>query len=709
MRRRFRGMLSRLSLFWRYFSLLAAMILVFLVAFAVATERFADTLQDAYLKQVQGSFEQNAQQFIRDVTLARVLSGSMEDHPDYLVATMGLGKEDQSFAMAVRKINTSFSHQCLMLGLPEQNFAYFRKSGICLTGHSTFPDLESCLSSYLIYENTHSPVAQQLEKINLSIGYHLLPAETVSIQGKRGRFLTLLVPSDRREAVYGFLYSETEILKRFQIETMPESTYFTITHTDGTVLLSHKEEKSRSEGYIQLTCPLPALSSVACVGIPEAYFQQTVRAAQTAAQAIFLLSVILGVVMCFFFSHLSVRPFRRLIQNHAVGQEQETSPNELLALDQFLKTAREKNVALRGMLLSSLLVRAFSGLTIPEEEYKKIAATFPIFRQPLLAAVVRDRTSEYAFEESTAMITLLRTALPEQFMCEYINIQESVILFPAAEEICQQLQDVLLELNAHPERGGRFVCGISTPFLGAGGLGSAIRQAQFCVPESTEHVVAYALSPEGADEDDAQDVDLKQFRQALACWNQPEVLAQIDRMAAFVGKNSRVKPQEMFYSMLFVLRETAETGKLFFENHEKMTYEPTNSPVANLRRLKVPVNDLFEQKAAQQLSDKQMLCGEIVQYIRDHYSEATLCMAVMAKQFGVSERFVYNAVVDITGMNVSNFMAQCRMQEAARLLRDTDESISTIAEKCGYPVESTFYRNFKKYYHVTPADYKNGH
>ena len=708
MRQRLRGMMSRLSLFWRYFFLMAAMILVFLAAFTVATEQFADTLQDAYLEQVQGSFEQNAQQFLRGVTLTRVLSGAMEEHQDYLMVSVGMRQEEVTFTVAVREMYLSFSHQCLLLDLPEHSFVYFRKSGICLTRQGSFPDLESCLDTYLIYEGEDNPVTRELEKTGMSLGYHLLPSETVSVQGRRGRFLTLLVSSDRKEAVYGFLYSEEEILNRFQIGTLPEDTYFNIIHEDGTVLLSHEAEKNPDKGYVQLTCPLPALSSVAYMGIPEAYFQNTVRSSQVAAQAIFLLSVIIGVALCVFFSHLSVRPFRRLIQNHAVGQSKVTSANELLALDQFLKTTREKNVALRGVLLSSLLVRAFSGLTIPEEEYKKIAAAFPIFRQPLRVAVVRDRSAEHALEESSAMITLLRAALPEQFMCEYINIQESVLLFPDTQELCQQLQDVLMELNAHPERGGRFACGISMPFLGASGLGPSIRQAQYCVPESAEHVVAYALSPDENGESDGDDVDLKQFQQALACWNQPEALAQIDRMAAFVGKNSRVKPQEMFYSMLFVLRETAETGKLSFEDHEKMTYEATSSPVANLRRLKGPVNNLFEQKAAQQLSDKQMLCGEIVQYIREHYSDATLCMAAMAKQFCVSERFVYNAVVDITGMNVSNFIAQCRMQEAARLLRDTDENISTIAEKCGYPVESTFYRNFKKYYHMTPADYKRG-
>ena len=58
-------------------------------------------------------------------------------------------------------------------------------------------------------------------------------------------------------------------------------------------------------------------------------------------------------------------------------------------------------------------------------------------------------------------------------------------------------------------------------------------------------------------------------------------------------------------------------------------------------------------------------------------------------------------------MNMSGYLAQIRMHEAARLLRETRENVSTIGEKCGYPVESTFYRNFKKYYHMTPAEYKS--
>ena len=700
--------MSKLSLFWRYFFLLAAVVVVFLLAFTVATGQFTHTLQETYLKQAQNNFEKNAQLFVRDVSLTHALPGAMEDSQYYSVVATGMQWEERGSILALPGISDSFSLQCLLLGLPDEGFIYFKNSGIFLTRYRSFSDPESCFNSSIVYEDTAQDMSELLRTKEMSLGSQMLPAHRISVSGVSGDYMTLMFPSSRRDAVYGFLYPVDTVLEYFQVEHMPGNTYFELKRTDGTKLLSWGDEANRQKDAVRLETRLPALSCTASLDIPTAYFRATVRSAQTVAQVVFLVSVAIGIALCFLFSHLSVQPFRRLLRDHATEQLSENSANELLALDHFLKSARERNVALRNMLLSSLLVRAFSGLTIPEEEYRKISDAFPMFRRGMRAAVVRDRTSDHAMEEGSAMINLLRSILPESFLCEYINIQESVILFSDQPEMCELLQTALLELNAHPERGGRFACGISAPFLGAGQIGPAIRQAQFCIPEHVERVIVQIAQENNGEENAAAEFDMKQIQQALACWNRQEVLVQIDRIAAFAGKNSQVKPQELFYSTLFLLRDTADTGKLSFEDHEKMTYEPTSSPVANLRRLKGIVNDLFEQKAAIQMSDKQILCEEIVQYIRNNFSDATLCLASLAKQFCVSERFVYNAVMDVAGMNVSNFMAQCRMQEAARLLRDTDENVSSIAEKCGYPVESTFYRNFKKYYHMTPADYKSG-
>lgn len=706
MKQKLRRIMAELSLFWRYFFLLAAVVVVFMIAFTMVTRQFTGTLRESYLEQAKSAFEQNAEMFASDLSLIHSLPMSMEETESYMQVARMREEQKSQYVFYLAEVRDSFALQCLLMDLPAEGFVYFRDNGTCLTRQRVFSDVEGCFDSYIIYGDEQISMTDLLRQENVAIGSHLLPACEVSVGGRKEVCLTVLTRSTGREAIYGFLYPVDAIEEYFQIESLPENTRFELIHKDGTRLYSRVDDAGEEDDYIRLTCELPGLASTVSVGIPRTYFHTTVNRAQGVAQLIFLLSVLVGLALCVIFSHISVRPFRQLIRSHAADQK--APANELVAIDSFLKTAREKNVALRDMLLSSLLVRAFSGLTIPEGEYQKISAAFPLFGTSLRVAIVRDRAEDPGVEED-AGINRLRLALSEQFVCEFVNIQETVLLFSADPVLGERLQDVLSELNEGEERGTRFVCGVSAPFEGIEMISQAIRQAQFCLPENGERVLVQMPIDSTEGYSAAETMDLIPFQQALLCWNRQEALVQIDQLAAFVGKNTAVRPQELFYSALFLLRDNAHSGKLSFEEYEHMTYQPTSSPVANLRRLKGVVNDLFEQKAALQMTDKQMLCEEIVQHIRNNFADPDLCMASVAKQFCVSERFVYNAVQDGAGMNVSSLLLQCRMQEAARLLRDSQENVGTIAEKCGYPVESTFYRNFKKYYHMTPAEYKNEH
>ena len=693
-------MMAELSLFWRYFFLLATVVFVFVIAFAAATSQFTETMRNSYLEQAQRSFEKNAELFTGDLSLVHSLPMSMEATEQYsYVSREGTAQEIQ-YPFYLLEFLRDFARQCMLMDLPAECFIYFKGSGACVSRYRIFTDAVDCFDSYIIYDSEQTSMLTLLQEGKA----RLLPAAEVSVGGRTDVYLTLLVQSVGREAVYGFLYPVETILEYFQIASLPEDTCFELTRSDGTVLYTHGNKPTGLTDDIRLTCELPALTSTATISIPEAYFKATVTRDQTVAQIIFLLSVVIGIALCFLFSHISAKPIRQLIRSHTVGPEKPV--NELVAIDSALKNAKEKTRALSGMLMSSLLVRAFSGLTIPEEEYRKISAAFPAFAAPLRVAIVRDRDAETDREDNGAGINRLRQALPEVFLCEYVNFQETIILFPDDAALCGQMQEVLLALNVNAEREARFVCGISKPFTGAENISQAIRQAQFCLPENGARVLVQ-MPQDDEQNAPAEAMDLMPFQQALTCWNRQEALTQIEQIAAFVGRNSSVRPQEPFYSALFLLRDSAHSARLSFEEYEHMTYQPTSSPVANLRRLKGVVDDLFEQKAAIQMTDKQVLCEQIVQYVKNNYPDPDLCMASLAKQFFVSERFVYNAVQESTGMNVSALLLQCRMQEAARLLRDTQESVGSIAQKCGYPVESTFYRNFKKYYHMTPAEYKS--
>lgn len=708
MKQGLRALFARMSLFWRYFFLLAAVVLVFLASHLVSTRQFSNALRQSYMEQARGNFEQRCELFSGQLFLTHSLPVSMENDAYYATVSDPTKATDSVYMLHMAELSDSFMLQCLLMDLPGEGFLYLRQSGGCITRHRLFAQAETCFNSYIIFEDPDMDVFAEMDSKTVPRALRLLPAANVSVGGKAAEpQLLLVVQATGKEAVYGFLYPVEYVRKHFQIDQMPKDTYFNLVHEDGTVLWSTGEEENDGNRFAKISCELPALSSTATLGIPHAYFEQTVQKAQLVARVIFIISVLTGIALCVAFSHLSVKPFRRLIRAHDIDRTQEVPENELATIERFLQSTRERNTALRSMLLSSMLVRAFSGLTISEDEYNRLAAAFPLFKRPLRAAVVRDRSSSYTIDDHSAMVNRLRDVMPEQFLYEYINMQESILLLPADPEAFAQLQRVLLELNEDTERELRFVCGVSLPFLGLDEVSAAIRQAQFCIPEGGEQMLVQVAEEGVSEQEDTLQDELKQFQQALTVWNQNELVARLERMAALVGKGGGGPPEELFYSVLYLLRDTAYSAHLPFEAYEGMSYQHNGSPASNLRRLKVVVNDLFQSRAAVQLTDKQMLCAEIVRFVDENFSDPNLCMASVSKRFCVSERFVYSAVMEGTGMNMSGYLARIRMHEAARLLRETQESVSVIAGRCGYPVESTFYRNFKKYYQMTPAEYKS--
>jgi AraC family transcriptional activator of pobA len=61
-----------------------------------------------------------------------------------------------------------------------------------------------------------------------------------------------------------------------------------------------------------------------------------------------------------------------------------------------------------------------------------------------------------------------------------------------------------------------------------------------------------------------------------------------------------------------------------------------------------------------------------------------------------------------TGRTVQQWITQRRLQEARRLLTDTDLPITAVARRCGYPDPSYFIKRFRAEHRLTPAQWRTG-
>ena len=59
-----------------------------------------------------------------------------------------------------------------------------------------------------------------------------------------------------------------------------------------------------------------------------------------------------------------------------------------------------------------------------------------------------------------------------------------------------------------------------------------------------------------------------------------------------------------------------------------------------------------------------------------------------------------------TGITISEYIVQTRMEKAKELLRFTNMSVASICEQVGYADVKSFTRNFKKSTGMKPSEYR---
>ena len=78
----------------------------------------------------------------------------------------------------------------------------------------------------------------------------------------------------------------------------------------------------------------------------------------------------------------------------------------------------------------------------------------------------------------------------------------------------------------------------------------------------------------------------------------------------------------------------------------------------------------------------------------------------LATKLNLSRRQLNRVLSQKYGMGFREKMFQTRMEYAKNLLRTTDHNVAVIGVMVGYSNESSFYKAFQSYHHMTPCQYR---
>ena len=137
----------------------------------------------------------------------------------------------------------------------------------------------------------------------------------------------------------------------------------------------------------------------------------------------------------------------------------------------------------------------------------------------------------------------------------------------------------------------------------------------------------------------------------------------------------------------------------------------TVANLINSRRqlqLKFGRNDQLESQVEEVAlkSPDEKLLERVMKVINQNISNSDLSVDSIAAEVGISRVHLHRKMKELTGQTPHDFIRNIRLKQAARLLSNGDMNVTEVMYACGFSNLASFSTIFKKFYGMTPRDYK---
>ncbi|MEN2466074.1 response regulator [Ornithinibacillus sp. JPR2-1] len=128
------------------------------------------------------------------------------------------------------------------------------------------------------------------------------------------------------------------------------------------------------------------------------------------------------------------------------------------------------------------------------------------------------------------------------------------------------------------------------------------------------------------------------------------------------------------------------------------------------RQLRTETNLLLEQLHTSHVQHYHQLEADTVQQIKQYITEHSheeISLEAIGREIGLSPIYISKLFKEKMGINYIDFLTECRIEKAKKLMQDPKRSIKEIAIEVGYHEPNYFSKVFKKIVHVSPKEYQN--
>lgn len=103
-----------------------------------------------------------------------------------------------------------------------------------------------------------------------------------------------------------------------------------------------------------------------------------------------------------------------------------------------------------------------------------------------------------------------------------------------------------------------------------------------------------------------------------------------------------------------------------------------------------------------------VLAGRAEAYIINHLADR-LSTARIARALRINPDYLNRVFREVHDMTMTQYLHRRRLSDAAKLLRETTDSVAEVAEACGYSTVAHFRRMFERLNGLSPREYRRLH
>lgn len=158
---------------------------------------------------------------------------------------------------------------------------------------------------------------------------------------------------------------------------------------------------------------------------------------------------------------------------------------------------------------------------------------------------------------------------------------------------------------------------------------------------------------------------------------------------------------------------TEQVIRLFYEIENEFFNQPANFEIMIKAKLLSVLVLLTREygyvNAAPQSKPLQIKCvnelSRVIDYVNCHFS-SNLTLEKLSQVGNMSPNYLCKVFKQFNGMTIWNYLLIRRVEEAKRLLKDTDQSIIEIQLQCGFQTSANFNKMFRRMTGTSPGSYR---